>query len=93
MNQPGDDWKCEVVPKLTSAYKSFVGEEPNFTNYAQVRGETPFIDTLDYIFCSDGFKVNGVEKLPHRDMVAGPLPNEEEPSDHILISAEMELLA
>ncbi len=67
------------------------GQEPNFTNYAQVQEEPVFIETLDYLFHSKQWDVVEVEALSHRDSVAGPLPNAEEPSDHILLSATFQL--
>jgi mRNA deadenylase 3'-5' endonuclease subunit Ccr4 len=56
----------------------------------QIRG-TPklFIDTLDYIFLSPQWSVQEVPALPHRDGANGPFPNENEPSDHLLIAAEL----
>ena len=53
------------------------------------RDDDPFIDVLDYIFLSNEWEVKGVKKLPYRDDVNGPLPNENEPSDHILIAANL----
>lgn len=86
-----DTWKPEVNPPLRSAYVEANGEEPNFTNYAKVLEKPIFVDTLDYIFLSPEWKVDGVRDLPHRDDVGGPLPNKDEPSDHILISAQVAL--
>lgn len=37
------------------------------------------------------WKVHGVQKLPCKDDSGGPFPNEKEPSDHYLISADLEL--
>jgi len=69
------------------------GKEPDFTNYAKVKEEDPFIDTLDYIFLSEDWKVKGIKELPHREDAGGPFPNLDsgEPSDHILIAADLEL--
>jgi 2',5'-phosphodiesterase len=78
-------------PPMRSAYAVHDGCEPDFTNYAQVRGENPFIDTLDYIFVSDEWKIKSVLPLPNRDAMSGPLPLENEPSDHIMLSADLEL--
>ena len=50
----------------------------------------PFIDCLDYIFLSRGWKVASVLELPRKDETAGPFPVEKEPSDHILLSAELQ---
>lgn len=79
------------MPPLRSAYAVMNGAEPDFTNYAKVRDDPIFIETLDYMFLSDEWNVTSVEPLPNRDEVEGPLPNAEEPSDHILIAAELAL--
>ena len=102
----GDVWECEPYVPLQSAYKEALGKEPDFTNYAQVLNEAPFIDTLDYIFLSSGgrqekeagaamarrWRVESVLNIPHRDLVNGPLPAEEEPSDHIMLSANLAIV-
>ena len=53
----------------------------------------PFKDTLDYIFLSkDNWKVEKVDELPTEESgLQGPLPNDEEPSDHLAISATLSL--
>ncbi len=88
--QEGDSWLPDIAPQR-SAYRVMNGSEPDFTNYAKIQDQDAFIDTLDYIFLSEQWKVNGVRPLPHRDEVGGPLPNMSEPSDHILLSAALEL--
>lgn len=80
-----------TIQAMRSAYVEFEGSEPDFTNYARIKEEDPFIDTLDYIFLSKEWKVVGVKKIPHRKDADGPFPNEMEPSDHVLISADLEL--
>jgi 2',5'-phosphodiesterase len=86
-----DDWVPDVQPPLRSAYAVKNGAEPDFTNYAKVKDSPTFIATLDYIFHSPEWTVESVRNLPHRDNVAGPLPNADEPSDHLVISAELSL--
>lgn len=76
---------------LRSAYMLANEREPDFTNHAQIRSEEPFIDTLDYVFLSEHWRVTDVEQTPHRNEVVGPLPTQLEPSDHILIAAEVVL--
>ena len=77
---------------LQSAYVTLTGSEPDFTNYAKVQNDPVFVETLDYIFHSKEWSVVDVEKLPHRDSIeVWPLPNNNEPSDHILISASLTL--
>ena len=51
----------------------------------------PFIGCLDYIFCSPHVHVVGAPAMPHRSTANGPLPTSSEPSDHLLLSAELEL--
>mmetsp|Transcript_28446 Transcript_28446/g.47279 ORF Transcript_28446/g.47279 Transcript_28446/m.47279 type:complete len:393 (-) Transcript_28446:29-1207(-) len=89
----GVEWKPTAQQPMRSAYKEFAGEEPNFTNYARIKEQEPFIDTLDYIFISDSWNIKGVKSLPHRDEAGGPFPNLDrgEPSDHVLIAADLEL--
>eukprot|EP00577_Skeletonema_sp_RCC1716_P014535 CAMPEP_0113390872 /NCGR_PEP_ID=MMETSP0013_2-20120614/10404_1 /TAXON_ID=2843 ORGANISM="Skeletonema costatum, Strain 1716" /NCGR_SAMPLE_ID=MMETSP0013_2 /ASSEMBLY_ACC=CAM_ASM_000158 /LENGTH=473 /DNA_ID=CAMNT_0000274069 /DNA_START=299 /DNA_END=1720 /DNA_ORIENTATION=- /assembly_acc=CAM_ASM_000158 len=103
----GADWTVEAEA-MDSAYAE-IGEEPEFTNYAHIQDqEDPFIGTLDYIFLSrkakttrivdeqvagEWWKVNGVTKLPSVDASGGPFPNSVEPSDHLLISADLELVS
>jgi mRNA deadenylase 3'-5' endonuclease subunit Ccr4 len=83
------------------------GKEPRFTNYARTAGmEDTFAHTLDYVFFSDGLKfkgrtarlrVRGVRDL--QDLCAAiaqnekSLPSEAEPSDHLLIAADFDLVS
>lgn len=86
---PEDNWLPKFDP-LISAYKSKNGAEPNFTNFAfSINDKEPFIDTLDYIFHSKDFETIDTLPLPHRNEVKGPLPNELEGSDHIMIAATL----
>jgi mRNA deadenylase 3'-5' endonuclease subunit Ccr4 len=86
----GMEWFPTAKP-MRSAYAEVEGTEPDFTNYARVKYDDPFVDTLDYIFISDHWKVESVKKLPQRDQAGGPFPNLDvfEPSDHILIAADL----
>lgn len=86
----GVDWVSGIQP-MRSAYMVMDGKEPDFTNYAQTREDDPFIDTLDYFFLSNEWKVKEVTKIPHRDNANGPYPNEDEPSDHVLIATNLEI--
>lgn len=81
-------WKACVVP-LRSAYLAANGSEPDFTNSSKVRNEQPFVDTLDYIFCSPEWTVESVDQLPNRNELVGPLPTPSEPSDHLMIAANL----
>ena len=86
----GMDWKPTMKP-MRSAYAVKNGKEPDFTNYAQSRGGDPFIDTLDFIFLSEEWSVEGVMELAHRTDSGGPFPNLEqgESSDHLMIASSL----
>lgn len=81
--------------RLTSAYKAIHGAEPDFTNYnfADMVGEEPFIDALDFIWLGDGLRAVAVPALPARSdpgvLEAGPYPSETEPSDHVMVRADV----
>lgn len=130
MDKHGVPWKCDISPMTSayaavnyynshdenSSGTSITSSrrEPEFTNYAQVKDDAPFMDTLDYIFLSHGsssrtsnnkekeestlnnrrcdWKVTNVQSLPSKDK--GPFPNltVKEPSDHVLIAADLELV-
>ena len=83
----GAPFDVKPQKKMESAYARVNGAEPNFTNYARIKDDDPFIDTLDYIFCTDDVEVVEVLELPHRDDVKGPFPAATEPSDHIMLAA------
>jgi 2',5'-phosphodiesterase len=79
--------------KMRSAYATHSHGEPDFTNYAKSKDSDTFIETLDYFFLSDEWTVKDVTSLKHRDDVEdGPFPNADEPSDHVLISATLEII-
>jgi len=90
----GVEW-TPCIKAMKSAYAESGGNEPDFTNYARVGENEPFIDTLDYIFLSPSWKIASVRELPKREDAGGPFPNldvgEGEPSDHLLIAATIEL--
>jgi endonuclease/exonuclease/phosphatase family metal-dependent hydrolase len=91
----GVSWAPSIREHVRSAYAVMQGKEPDFTNYAQVpvRDSDPFIDTLDYIFLSQAWKVDKVRELPTREESGGPFPNLDrgEPSDHVLIAASLSI--
>lgn len=79
---------------LKSAYVAYHGREPHFTNFAQTEGQAePFVETLDYIWFTDGLlEVVDCPRLPEsREAVQGPFPNQAEPSDHVLLKATLRL--
>lgn len=83
----GYKWLPMIVQPLKSAYVERFGNEPDFTNYARVAENEPFIDTLDYLFCTAHCDVLDALALPKRDQVDGPFPSRNEPSDHVLVGA------
>ena len=85
------EWKPTMKPMQSAYAANANGQEPDFTNYAQTRDNEPFIDTLDFIFMSDEWKVIDVLEIPHRDASGGPFPNLDvkEPSDHVMIAATL----
>ena len=87
-----DKWRPFVEP-MNSAYKLALGKEPDYTNCARVRNDPIFFDTLDYIFLSSNWKVNSVVSLPValQPSEMKPMPLANEPSDHLLLSANIEL--
>ncbi len=87
----GDTWQPSLSEPLRSAYQEAFGQEPDFTNYAQVGNKQPFIHTLDYIWLSKAWKVKSAMALSDRSEVNGPFPNEVEPSDHVAIAADLVL--
>ena len=67
--------------------------EPEFTNFAQIRDDPVFQETLDYIFLSPGVEVTSVLPLRTRAETEGqgPYPSKEEPSDHVLLGATLKI--
>jgi 2',5'-phosphodiesterase len=88
----GMRWEPSAKP-MRSAYGASDHGEPEFTNYARVKEQEPFIGTLDYIFLSPHWRVVGVKPLPPIAEAGGPFPNLDrgESSDHILIAADLVL--
>lgn len=86
-----DKWFPTPLAPMKSAYREVLGQEPDFTNYAKVESQPMFIETLDYVFCTEGVDVVDVIRLPPRDAVQGPFPDASEPSDHVMIGATLRL--
>jgi len=75
--------------ELRSAYVEFCGMEPNYTNCTKSKfNKEGFIDTLDYILIAPDITVLKVIDCPKNEEVC---PNEKEPSDHIMIGAQLQL--
>ena len=86
-----DSWRPQLEYPLRSAYGVTRGE-PEFTNYARSRdAPVPFIGTLDYIFVSPQCHVIATDKLCSLDMARerGPRPTVQEPSDHLMLAADI----
>lgn len=90
---PPEKWFPMPLAPMKSAYREVLGEEPDFTNFAKVEKQQPFIETLDYMFCSEGVDIVDVIRLPNRKAVQGPFPDASEPSDHVMIGATIRLAA
>lgn len=84
------DFELTTAP-LRSAYKEALGAEPQFTNNAQVKQMEPFVECLDYIFVSPQWKVKGVLPLQAKSTLTHVFPDEKEPSDHVVIAADLQL--
>ena len=93
-------WDPSAVEPMRSAYVEGLGEEPEFTNYSHT-GEVgvgpaeAFCETLDYIFISPHWSVADVEALPTKAALASDriasYPSADEPSDHLMLGAELTL--
>mmetsp|Transcript_8636 Transcript_8636/g.20795 ORF Transcript_8636/g.20795 Transcript_8636/m.20795 type:complete len:400 (+) Transcript_8636:81-1280(+) len=88
-------WSPDVLPggTLRSAYAlaSPNGLEPEFTNNAWI-GEGPaFREALDFIFLSKEWQVRAVRPLPPLSSLGEMefYPTEREPSDHLMLAAEL----
>ena len=99
---PGDGWACEVRPPLRSACAVALGREPAFTTLSLKRsdaaqGGKPFGDTLDYVFLSPEWAVEGVAGVSEGELGAlrerggGTMPFPGEPSDHAMIAVQLQL--
>jgi hypothetical protein len=85
-------WTPDVAP-VRSAYLEANGEEPEYTNNARVKEMAHFKETLDYVFLSPTWGVKAVHDLglPPKDDMNEPFPSEFEPSDHVLLAADLTL--
>ena len=79
-----------VSTPLISAYATF-DKDPAFTNFSHVLDSEIFNGCLDYIFLSRGWKVTAVKKLPS-SLPLLPYPSNSEPSDHLLLAADLEII-
>lgn len=71
-----------------------IGREPTFTNFAwsQFNTDEPFVGTLDYIFISDEWQVKGAKPIDETFIATDSgFPSKLEPSDHVLVAADLQL--
>eukprot|EP00439_Symbiodinium_sp_Y106_P066834 s988_g10.t4 len=77
--------------QLRSAYAQR-GGEPEYTNYAWIEeSPTPFRATLDYIFTAAAVEVVDVHRPPLVPQGDPVFPTAEQPSDHVLLAADLSL--
>lgn len=77
---------------MRSAYVQATGAEPELTNYNGMPGSNLFTGTLDYVWLSGAVQAVEALRLPSKAALGETgLPTAEEPSDHLLIAARVEL--
>lgn len=89
-----EEWTPHVEKRVASAYVVGQGHEPDVTNFASSLGNDLFAGVLDYVFLSppEAWAVEGLHPLPHRSQLGvRSLPSPSEPSDHLLLSANLRL--
>ncbi len=91
---PGDSWTPTIQQPLRSAHATKWGKEPDFTcySYADRDSGERFCEPLDYIFVSPEWHVLDAIQLQSKEAALKlpcPFPNEEEPSDHLLLWTEL----
>lgn len=94
-------YPTSTICGLNSAYMQKNNKEPDFTNYADPNNNS-FMGTIDYVFLSkpehhskkQTWYVESVKSLPTRQkgIKNGTLPNQFEPSDHLLLWATLKLI-
>jgi len=84
LHQASQTWQ------LRSAYAEHWGQEPEFTNYAWIEDcAERFRATLDYILISPQLEVVDVLELPQTKEGDPVYPTKEQPSDHVLLAADL----
>lgn len=83
-------WERQGCAPVRSAYAVALGKEPEFTNFAWIEDAAkPFRETIDYIFISERIEVVNVTQLPSATVEDPPYPSEDQPSDHVLLAADV----
>lgn len=85
------DWCLQLNP-MRSCYFDALGREPPYTNNTKTKNSHKFCDTLDYIFISNDWNVKNVIPIPQLPPDECYYPSADEPSDHIMIGTELELV-
>ena len=103
---PATTWVREkvnvIIAEKATSTRHAQGEEPAYTNWAHTRNSQPFVGTLDYIFVSKGCQTVDVLPMPNalpadldkgngEGIYGGPFPTVDEPSDHLMVAATIEL--
>lgn len=83
-------YRPNVKQVFKSAYQVKNGSEPIYTNFSYTEHTSTFCETLDYIFFSGQLKVESVLELPEQP-ISESYPDENHPSDHIMIAATFQL--
>lgn len=86
---PGSPVYKSFSDHLTSAYASYYHNEPKATNVSVTERCGYFSGCLDYIWITDKIQVDTVDKIPD---IIEEMPNEHEPSDHVLLAAKFVLI-
>lgn len=91
-------WSADALPggRMRSAYALASADgatEPALTNNAWIGSGPAFRETLDYLFLSQQWAVRAVRPLPPLDSLGEGdfYPSADEPSDHVMLAAELEL--
>ena len=71
---------------MQSAYVKCTGKDPLYTNLCASGNGSMFKEVLDYIFVSQEVNVESVLEVKESDRLQ---PNLDEPSDHVLIAANI----
>ena len=86
---PDKPYYSNLTKSLSSAYKTFNKTEPKQTCRAHPSySKDMFSDCIDYVFYN-GLEVVSVEQLEESEEL---MPNKNEPSDHLLLSAKFKFI-
>ena len=80
-----DIWSNNITSTVRSLYKEVTGSEPRSTNRTKTKNGREFCETIDYIFISPEWVCKSVTQINGSSF----LPNETEPSDHLMIGGKI----